>query len=350
MPLPLDGEGAAVGHFLDTIGIPGTPCLSHGTFRLCPGDQQVAETVALRLQRSVAAYGVPVSHAWGTSLMTLPRLIRVEYCLLGAAGVVTGAIVNGTPGLTATLAETVLAVFFVAAGCYAFDDYFDLYADLANGRRDRPLVTGRRDRRPAAVVGGVSFLLAAVSAWLAGPAVLAVVAGGGASALAYNRWLQRAFPVKNLLLAAAFPTPLLLGGLASGECLSPALAWCAAVAYVGGLGFEVMIDIADVEGDRASGAGTLSTRHGTTVASRVAAAALAGAGLLLLVPFAAPIDPRLHGDPVYLLAALPAVAGALHIARSLLRNHTPAHVFVLKRRAFVALLVALVAFAVGVLG
>ncbi|MCK9357521.1 MAG: UbiA family prenyltransferase [Dehalococcoidia bacterium] len=281
--------------------------------------------------------------------MTLLRLIRIEYCLLGAAGVVTGAIVNGATGLTATLPATAAAVFFVAAGCYAFDDYFDLYADLANGRRDRPLVTGRRDRRPAAIVGGVCFVLAAVAAFLAGPAVLAVVAGGGASALAYNRWLQRAYPVKNLLLAGAFPTPLLLGGITSGACLSPALVWCAAVAYVGGLGFEVMIDIADVEGDRASGAGTLSTRRGTTVASRVAAAALSAAGLLLLVPFMAPIDPRLHGDAIYLLAALPAVAGALHIALSLLRDQSPAHVFVLKRRAFVALLFALVAFAVGVL-
>lgn len=281
--------------------------------------------------------------------MTLMRLIRVEYCLLGAAGVVTGAIVNGATGLTGTLTATVLAVFFVAAGCYAFDDYFDLYADLANGRRDRPLVTGRRDRRTAPAVGGASFLLAAVAAWLAGPAVLAIVAGGGASALAYNRWLQGAFPVKNLLLAAAFPTPLLLGGIASGACLTPALAWCAAVAYVCGLGFEVMIDIADVEGDRASGAGTLSTRHGTTVASRVAAAALAAAGLLLMVPFAAPIDPRLQGAPVYLLAALPAVVGALHVALSLLRDQSPAHVFVLKRRAFVALVMGMAAFVIGAL-
>jgi len=285
-----------------------------------------------------------------TSLVTLLHLIRIEYCLLGAAGVVTGAIVNGMSAPTAGLAATVMAVFFVAAGCYAFDDFFDLYADLANGRRDRPLVTGRRDRRPAAIVGGVCFVLAAVAAFLAGPAVLAVVAGGGASALAYNRWLQRAYPVKNLLLAGAFPTPLFLGGIASGACLSPALAWCAAVAYVSGLGFEVMIDIADVEGDRASGAGTVSTRHGTAVASRVAAAALAGAAVLLLVPFAAPIDPRLHGDPVYLLAAAPAVAGALHIGLSLLRDHTSPHVFVLKRRAFVTLVVGLVAFAVGVLG
>jgi len=283
------------------------------------------------------------------SFVTLLRLIRVDYCLLGAAGVVTGAIVNGMSAATAGLAATVLAVFFVAAGCYAFDDYFDLLADLANGRRDRPLVTSLRNRRPAVLVGSVSLVLAAVAAWLAGPTVLAIVAGGGAAALGYNRWLQRAYPVKNLLLAGAFPTPLFLGGLASGACLSPALAWCAGIAYVAGLGFEVMIDIADLEGDRTTGTDTLSTRHGTTIASRVAASGFAVAAALLLVPFVAPIDPRLRGDPAYLLAAVASAAGALHVARSILLNHVPARVFVLKRRAFVTLLVGMLAFAVGVL-
>ncbi len=279
--------------------------------------------------------------------MTLLRLIRVDYSLLGAAGAVAGAVVNGMRAPTAQLAATATSVFLVAASCYAFDDYFDLYADLANGRRDRPLVTGSGNRRSAAIAGAVCFLLALVAASFSGPAILAIVAAGGAAALAYNRWLQHSFPVKNLLLAGAFPAPLILGGLAPGSSVSPALGWCASLAYVAGLGFEVMIDIADVEGDRANGVDTLSTRYGTRVAARLAAAAFVTSALLLLLPFALPVDPRLRGDLAYLLLAATAAVGAVHIARSLLSDQTPAHVFVLKRRAFGALLLGLVAFAAG---
>jgi len=285
----------------------------------------------------------------GRSVTTLLRLIRVDYCLLGAAGAVAGAVVNGMRAPTAQLAATATAVFLVAASCYAFDDYFDLSADLANGRRDRPLVTGSGNRRSAAIVGAVCFFLALVAATSSGPVVLTIVAAGGAAALAYNRWLQRSFHVKNLLLAGAFPAPLILGGLAPGSPVSPALGWCAGLAYVAGLGFEVMIDIADLEGDRANGADTLSTRYGTGLAGRFAAATFIASSLLLLLPFALPVDPRLRGDLAYLLLAAIAAAGAVHIARSLLADQTPAHVFALKRRAFAALLVGLSAFAVGVL-
>jgi 4-hydroxybenzoate polyprenyltransferase len=281
--------------------------------------------------------------------VTLLRLVRVDYCLLGSAGVITGAAVNGLRAPTALLAITATAVFFVAASCYAFDDYFDVFADMTNGRRDRPLVTGSRNRRSAAIVGIVCFLLALVAASLSGPAVLGVVAAGGAAALIYNRWLQRAFPLKNLLLAGAFPAPLILGGLASGTPVSAALAWCAGLAYVAGFGFEAMIDIADVDGDRANRTDTLSTRYGTRAAARIAAVAFTAAAVLLFLPYVLPVDPRLKGDLPYLLLAATAASGAVLIARSLLRNQTPAHVFVLKREAFAAVLLGLAAFAVSAL-
>jgi len=258
--------------------------------------------------------------------------------------------VDGMRAPTALLTSTAAAVFFVAAGCYAFDDYFDLYVDLANGRTDRPLVTGNRKRSSVALTGSVCFVLALVAAAVAGLAVLAIVAAGSAAALVYNRWLQRAFPIKNLLLAGAFPAPLLLGGLASGQDVTPALGWCAAVAYGAGIGFEVMIDIADVEGDRANGADTLSTRYGPGPAARVAGMAFALATALLLAPFVLPIDPRLTGDSLYLLAASAAAAGGIHLGLSLHSNQTPAHVFVLKRRAFALLLLGLAAFVLGTLG
>jgi len=308
-----------------------------------------ASRAAGSFSRRLALRGRPQQAGGRAPVSTLLQLIRIEYCLLGALGVVTGALVNGLQRPTMELVATVLAIFFVAAGCYAFDDYFDVNADLANGRRDRPLVAGLRDRQSVLVAGAVALALAASAALAAGPVVLTIVAGGSVAALAYNRWLQQAYPVKNLLLAGAFPVPLIVGGLASSNPVSPALAWCCAVAYVVGLGFEVMIDIADVDGDRASGVDTLSTRLGTGTASRTAAAGFDLAAVLMLLPFALRIDARLYLDLPYLLLATASAAGAVHIGRSILRSQAPAHVFSLKRRAYVVLLLGLAAFPAGVL-
>ncbi len=185
------------------------------------------------------------SHGALSSLVVMLRLIRVEYCLLGAAAVLAPWLMTGNPVPGSAVLLSAAAVFLVAAGCYAFDDYFDRGCDAANGRLDRPLVSGSPTPRVAFAVGSVAFLLSAIAALLAGASTAIIVALGAVLAMVYNRWLQGLFPLKNTLLAGAFPAPLVIGGLAAGTQES-LLLYCAGLAYVIGLGFEVMIDIADI--------------------------------------------------------------------------------------------------------
>jgi geranylgeranylglycerol-phosphate geranylgeranyltransferase len=281
-------------------------------------------------------------------LVAVLRLVRLEYCLLGAAAVLAPWFMTGNLLPSSTVLLSSAAVFLVAAGCYAFDDYFDRGCDAANERWDRPLVSGSPTPQVALAVGTIALMLSAIAALLAGVSTTIIVALGAVLAMVYNRWLQGLFPLKNILLAGAFPAPLLIGGLAAGTP-EPLLLYCAGLAYILGLGFEVMIDIADIAGDRTSGVVTLATRYDGDVASRVAAALLVAGAVLILLPFILAVDARLQGNPVFLgIAGVAALSSGL-IGRSLVIDHSPGKVLTLKTRAFVTLHVSVLAFVAGAL-
>ncbi len=282
------------------------------------------------------------------SLIALARLVRVEYCTLGAIGVLLGAflITGGAPDVAVLWSAA--AVFFVATACYSLDDVSDLSCDRINRRMDRPLVTGAVQPRTAMVVGVLSFLLAAVAALLAGTPASVLIGAGAIVAIAYNRWLQGSFPLKNVLFASVFPVPLLVGWLASGGSLQPLFMYCIGLVFIAGLGFETMIDVADREGDLRCGVVTFATRFGTQTSVRVASAFFIAAGIVVMLLYFLPVDSRLQGNVVFLSLAVVSGLSFAMISVSLLRNHSLLRIFVLKRWAYATFNAGVLAILLGV--
>jgi len=277
------------------------------------------------------------------------RLVRIEYCVLGAVGVLLGAylttgVIPDTPVMLASA-----SVLFLAAGCYALDDVSDLPSDRANHRLDRPLVDGTLSVRAARIAGGIAFALAAVVALLSATAASLVIGLGAVVAVVYNRWLQSSLTLKNVLFAGAFPAPLVVGWLAGGGNPAPLFLYCVVLVFVVGLGFETMIDLADAEGDRRSGVVTFATRYGTALSSRVAAALDIAAAILVVLLFFLPVDPRLQWNVLFLgIAAAAALCYGL-VGLALVRNRASARVFALKKLAFLTVNMGLVAIVLGLL-
>ena len=281
-------------------------------------------------------------------VIAFAHLIRIEYCLLGALGVITGGLLVTPSFPGTTLIVSAVSVFLVAAGCYALDDYFDRDTDAANSRNDRPLLGGSLSLRAAATTGVVAFMLAGITAVIAGPYTAGIVITGAIAAMVYNRWLQGIPIVKNVLLAGAFPAPILIGGLSTGGA-SVILWYAAGLAYVLGLGFETMIDIGDAQGDLRTGVVTLSTTRGIEVAARVSSAfLLAGTGAAIL-PFFVHIDSRLQWDVSFIVLILLAGLALGTVVMRLLRSPSPEPILALKLRAFAALHVFILGYTLGVL-
>jgi 4-hydroxybenzoate polyprenyltransferase len=289
----------------------------------------------------------PSTPRWLERLYAYARLVRIEYCALGAAGVALGAylITGAAPEMPVILSAA--AVFFVAAGCYSFDDLSDLAGDKLNERTDRPLVTGVVTLREAKATGSIAFALALAAAITSGAASGLLIGLGAMVAMVYNRWLQGLIPLKNVLFAGAFPVPLLIGWLAAGGTPGPLFLYAIVLVFTVGLGFETMIDVADAEGDRRSGVATFATRYGTRLSSQVSATLhMMGAALVLLL-YVLPVDTRLQGNELFLaLAAVAALSNTL-IGVALTRNHSAPHVLALKRRAFLVLTTGVAAIFIG---
>jgi 4-hydroxybenzoate polyprenyltransferase len=283
------------------------------------------------------------------SLGALARLIRAEYCALGAAGVLLGAYLVTGAAPTLPTVFSAGAVFFVAAGCYAFDDLSDLAGDRLNGRTDRPLVTGEVTPRGARATGTIAFVLALTAAVVAGSASGLLIGLGALVAMVYNRWLQGLVPLKNVLFAGAFPVPLLIGWLAAGGAPGPLFRYAIVLVFVVGLGFETMIDVADAEGDRRSGVVTFATRYGTELSSQVSAILHTLGAALVLLLYILPVDTRLQGNELFLALAAVAAFSNILIGVALTRNHSAPRVLVLKRRAFLTLTAGMGAIIIGLL-
>lgn len=315
--------------------------MSESSTRQAPSDRQMHDGLIA---------GVPENtRSKGLAVIPFMRLVRIEYSLSGAMAVYLGALLAGGHVLSAPVLLSAIAVFLVASACYVFDDLADMDCDRKNERPDRPLVTGEVTLRSARTTGVVSLVLAATTATVAGTIASLLIVAGAITAGVYNRWLQCRIPLKNVLFAGAFPVVLLIGLLAAGGSLQPVFVYVLTLMFVVGLGFETMIDIADIEGDCASGVASFATRYGRNASSYTAAVLLIGAAILLLLLFFLPIDPRLQANPLFLILALPIAAFEAHIGVKLISPLSPHRVLALKRRLFLSISLTGLAIAFGLL-
>lgn len=278
------------------------------------------------------------------------RLIRLDRALSAAFGVLFAGVFVGD--LTGYQSEYVIAFFIVLFSAFAnfgFNDYFDLDVDLSNHRTDRPLVEGTLTKRTALVTTGVSSFMAIALTMFINPLARTLILVGLPLALLYHLGVKRVFFLKNAYIGLTNVGVVLLGSLVSDAVLEPMAFFLAVVGFFVGLSYEVMLDIADVEGDRAHGVDTIPARFGVRTAVLISVLLGVGAVFVDPLPYFVMIDPRLYGDPVFLLLIITVVASRLSISLALYRDHSRENVFRLKKRAFRNLQLGCICFLIGVL-
>jgi geranylgeranylglycerol-phosphate geranylgeranyltransferase len=277
------------------------------------------------------------------------KLIRIEYSLFAAFGVIIGGLLAGDlVGLQLEYVVAFFIIFFCATGNFAFNDYYDYEVDKRNQRTDRPLVVGLLTKRTALIAGIVSFIMLILLSLLLNTVAMSLVLASLPIFFLYNAWLKKVFLVKNIVIAYAFVVTILLGSLVSDAILEPLIIYFATMGFIVGLGYEIMIDIGDVTGDKAVDVSTLATEHGTKTAAQVSVIIYALIMLMDPLPFLVNIDSRLHFDYVFLLSILIPVISYFFISRSLLKDQSKNNIFRLKKRVYLTMQVGCVAYLVGV--
>ncbi len=278
------------------------------------------------------------------------KLIRLDYSLFGASGVfLSGLLAGDLYGFQWEYLAAFFVVFLSAVGSFAFNDYFDFEVDRRNRRYDRPLVLGLLSKKVALITGLVSFSLVLLLLLFLNSLALLLVLVSLPFFFFYNLGMKKMILFKNILIAYAYVATILFGSIVSDSVVELLIVYFAAMGFIVGLAFEIMLDIGDVEGDRELGIETLSTRFGMKTAAQVSVVLYAAIMILDPLPFITMIDSRLFMDCKFLLLILIPVVSYFFISKSLMKNQGKSSIFQLKKRVFVTMQIGSIAYIIGVL-
>jgi geranylgeranylglycerol-phosphate geranylgeranyltransferase len=278
------------------------------------------------------------------------RLMRLERAASAVAGVViTGVAVRDIAAFQWSYVVACLAVFFSALANFALNDYRDVETDRLNNRLDRPLVNGIIRPPTAVKVALASSLLVYALAFQMRPIPGAMIMVGLPVSLAYNLYLKKRLIFKNLFTGLANVGVILLGALVTDNVVEPLAVYLAVVVFFFSLSYEVMLDIADVHGDAATGVETVASRFGGRKAAWLSILIGLGAVFADPLPFFIHVDSRLFQDYLFLILILIPVLNRLRISASLLRDHSPENIRYLKKGLFRNLQLGGLCYLIGIL-
>jgi 4-hydroxybenzoate polyprenyltransferase len=278
------------------------------------------------------------------------RLIRLERALSATFGVLfTGIVVGDLVAFQSVYVIACLAVFFSAVANFGLNDYSDIETDRRNDRLDRPLAQGQLKPGTALLTAIISTALALILSFLLNPVARLLIFLGLPTSLLYNLVLKRYLLLKNAFIGLANVGVVLIGSLVSDVVLEPLALYIAVIGFFFSLSYETMLDIADMEGDRAKGVDTLPNRFG--VRNAMMFSLLFGFGAIIVdpLPFFIEIDSRLSGDYLFLSLILLPVFNRLFISKSLLKDQSPENIFRLKKRIFRNLQLGCLCYLIGFL-
>lgn len=278
-------------------------------------------------------------------------LTRLEHGFIYAISLVVSLIIanHSIYDLDMTLVVAgVIAVVTAEMGAFALNDYFDVEVDRKNNRTDRPIVRGDISKQEALLLTIASFTVSIVAGYFMGKigalVVLVVLIAFG---ILYDYKLKEYGLLGNVYIAFTMAAPFLFSSILFNY--SPVLLLLSAIAFLVGLGREIMKGIMDVEGDALRDVKTVARVYGTTTAKYVAVALYLISILFAPIPFIFNIDPSFYRNPYYAVLAALAALALLWVCVDLLRGHDRKAVSRARKTTLLGMLIALIAFLAGAL-
>ena len=258
------------------------------------------------------------------------RLFRIEHALLLAVAVLLGELLASSaqpaqlsglpvpllPALPLLICSLAVPVF-IEMGSFALNDYLDVKSDKENQRSDRPIASGEIPPRAALLAAAACYILGIAAALPLPPAALYITLLFAILSIAYNFKLKELPLVGNLYIAASMAIPFLFGSLVVAPSILPQIWAIALVAFIVGLGREIIKSAEDVEGDvKHRRARTLPVVIGRKNSLMLAAILYALAVPLSLSPFALGLRANILSLGLVALTALSFAAMAAIAARA----------------------------------
>ncbi len=274
------------------------------------------------------------------------ELLRLEHGLMYALGVVVGVVVSS--GLDFSLKNLILGVLtavFCQASAFALNDYLDYEVDLANRRLDRPLVRGELSRRTALILSLALAPFGLFASYLISTNAFLLASIITALGYLYDLKLKEYGILGNLYIALSMCAPFIFGSIVATNTITPQIAVLSLIAFLSGVGREVMKGIEDVEGDAIRNVRTVARVWGVEGASKLSAILFLSAVIMSFYPFLFVEGYRF--DLKYLIPVLITDVMLIDVSVELLRRHGKEDIRRYRKKTLLALTVGLVGFLLG---
>ena len=279
-------------------------------------------------------------------LKAIWELTRLDHGIIYALGVLLSLVIayKGLPDYLAA-AGGMIGAILAEMGAFALNDYFDVEVDKHNNRTDRPIVRGDISKEGALFIFFVTSFASLFFISLLGLGAVIVVVFLILFGAFYNYKLKEYGIWGNIYISFTMASPFLFGSVLFGS--SAILIILAVIAFIVGLGREIMKGIMDVKGDALRNVRTVARTMGEKNASLIAVGLYLIGILMAPIPFIVNLDAAYFHNIVYAAFAFGAILVLGYVCYRLLKSHDVKTVGAMRMYTLFAMLLALAAFFFG---
>ena len=213
------------------------------------------------------------------------ELLNPLHALIVLIAIITGIKTAGGTALTINLLYSALMSFSIIAGAFILNDYWDFEADKTNNRQDKPLVKGTVSKKTALTMTIVFLIIGNYFSWLVNEKVFFITLVFTGVLLAYNYWLKKIALIGNLTIGLAMAIPFVYGNYMASMKLSLFVLLLSLMAFLMGVGREMIASIRDKKGDLKQGRKTLPAIIGDSKTSYLASLLILISIFTSFIPF-----------------------------------------------------------------
>ncbi len=177
------------------------------------------------------------------------RLTRIEHSLMLVVAVMAAELIAGGLPNHLTLALSLVTPIFISMASFAINDYFDVASDRANGRLDRPIVSGEISRRSAFAISMVCLVIGIGASVFINFYAFMIAWIFGALAMLYSYRLKDTLLLGNAYIALSMGIPFLFGNFVVSATITPGIVAIFFIVFLSGFAREIQGTIRDYSGD-----------------------------------------------------------------------------------------------------
>ncbi len=273
------------------------------------------------------------------------QLLRLEHGIMYGIGVLVGIyIADQSYNDFLRVVFGFLTALFLQASAFALNDYLDYEVDLVNERFDRPLVRGELKRSHALILALLLLPFGLVSASLISPTALTFALVMVLAGYLYDFKLKEYGFIGNVYIALSMAAPFAFGSIVALDKITNSVLLLSLIAFLSGLGREIMKGIEDVRGDSIRNVRSIARVKGLKFASRLSATLFLLAVVLSFLPV---LFIKNYFDVKYIIPIFVADVLFVYTAFKLVKEYDKESIKRYRKNTLIAMSFGLIGFLIG---